>query len=260
MTGSTDYKTDLAAGDLTNISDVLYVFINNDLTIADQEETFSNSQNEYGFKTVEVSPGRYFSFASSFKSTNSSVNNNFNFWVVPRSQTTIPDYTIGINSAGNDEIITAICPTPSPGYFLTGSHTNGGSTQIYAGFVFEDGGELKKGSLEQIIDIPAYAGNDITPVATCQSNFGESGFLILANAGSSGFRDIWLIKTIVDTDLSMQVLWSTRFGAGERNDDTGGAVAELPDGRIMALGTVNLGSNNFRMALFKLNSEGKLSK
>lgn len=266
MTGSTDYKTDLAAGDLNNISDVLYVFINNDLTIADyQEETFSNSQNEYGLKTVEVTPGRYFSFASSYKSTTTSNNNNFNFWVVPRSQTTIPDYTIGIESAGNDEIITAICPTPSPGYFLTGSHADGNNTQIYAGFVYEDGGELKKGSLEQIIEIPAYNGNQIIPVSTCQSNFGESGYLILANEGSTGFRNIWLIKAIVDNNAStngpeMKVLWSTRFGAGERNDDTGGAVAQLPDGRIMVVGTVNLGSSNFRMALFKLNSEGKLSK
>ena len=38
----------------------------------------------------------------------------------------------------------------------------------------------------------------------------------------------------------------------------GGAVAELPDGRIMMVGTMSLGSDNqTKMALVKLSSGGK---
>ncbi len=270
LTGSTDYNTDKADGGLNNISDVLYVLINNDLTLPDfQETTFSNSQNEFGFKTVETLPGKYYTFASSYKSLPSNTdppNNNFNFWVVPKGQTSIEDYAIGIDELGQDEQVKAICPVrpertqPPNGYFIVGSHSSQGMEDIYVGQVYEDNGELKKVQREAIDGIIKIGGSKLTPVSVCQSYAREEGYLILANEGDVGFRNIWLVKVAVQGGEKPRVLWSSRFGAGERNDDTGGAVAELPDGRILVLGTVNLGGNNFRMSLFKLNGGGKLDK
>jgi hypothetical protein len=53
------------------------------------------------------------------------------------------------------------------------------------------------------------------------------------------------------------VVWSTSLGSEEENDEAA-AVAELPDGRILVLGTVGVGDNQTKMALFKLNANGRL--
>ena len=48
---------------------------------------------------------------------------------------------------------------------------------------------------------------------------------------------------------------------GGDGDDTAAAVAELPDGHIMVLGTMQLGNPpaQFKITLIKLNSNGKFA-
>ncbi len=70
-----------------------------------------------------------------------------------------------------------------------------------------------------------------------------------------GTSNIWLTKI----DLSGKELWSVSFGS-DQGDDEVGAVAELPDGKILVLGTVELGDNKKKLTLIKLNSKGQLRK
>ena len=82
------------------------------------------------------------------------------------------------------------------------------------------------------------------------------GFLILANeVRSTGATNSWLTKV----DQTGDPLWSATFGS-EAEDDTGAAVIELPDGKIAILATMGLADNQFKMALIKVNREGKLLK
>jgi len=99
-------------------------------------------------------------------------------------------------------------------------------------------------------------GSSIKYATTCNS---ISGYFALTNTfnNATGNSDILLLKL----DLTLQETWSNPVILGGDGDDTAAAVAELPDGHIMVLGTLNLGNppEQFKIALMKLNSAGKLS-
>lgn len=97
---------------------------------------------------------------------------------------------------------------------------------------------------------------NIRGVSAASSTSGDLGFLILANeVRSTGATNFWLTKV----DKTLSLVWSTTFGS-EAEDDTGAAVIELPDWKIAILGTMGLADNQFKMALIKVNREGKLLK
>jgi hypothetical protein len=80
------------------------------------------------------------------------------------------------------------------------------------------------------------------------------GFLLLGEElRSLGAKNLSLTKI----DQIGQVVWSVSLGS-EEEDDEGAAVLETTDGKILVLGTVELGDNQTKMALFKLNSTGRL--
>jgi len=99
-------------------------------------------------------------------------------------------------------------------------------------------------------------GKNVRGVAAATSFTGSLGYLILGNeVRSTGATNIWLSKI----DQSGLVLWSSTFGS-EAEDDSGAAVAELPNGKIAILGTMGLANNQFKMALIKVNPKGQLLK
>ena len=86
-----------------------------------------------------------------------------------------------------------------------------------------------------------------------------SSYFVLANTydNTAGTSDMILYKL----DVTLQEAWGNPVTLGGDGEDTAAAVAELPDGHIMVLGTIELGNpaEQFKIALIKLNSEGKLS-
>lgn len=90
-------------------------------------------------------------------------------------------------------------------------------------------------------------------VSAANSVVGEQGYLILGNeVRGTGARNIWLTKM----DQSQKILWSTTIGT-EAEEDTGAAVAELPDGKIVILGTMEMADNQSKMVFIKMNRQGK---
>ncbi len=80
------------------------------------------------------------------------------------------------------------------------------------------------------------------------------GYYIVANQIElDNTRNIWVSKI----DEAGNIRWSSNFGAKE-NDDRGAGVGELPNGRVVALGTMNL-ENQDKLALINLNGSGRLS-
>jgi hypothetical protein len=83
----------------------------------------------------------------------------------------------------------------------------------------------------------------------------QSGYLVAANNVSSGNSDIVLMKLNVDGSEA----WTVPVTLGGQGDDSQSALYELPDGRILVFGTMQIGDDRqSKMALIKLNSDGRL--
>ncbi len=79
-------------------------------------------------------------------------------------------------------------------------------------------------------------------------------YLILSNEKHpTGTTNLWLSKVDIDGRLN----WSASFGSITKNDFSG-TVRELDNGKIVILGTVELESQNSKMALIKVNANGEL--
>ena len=82
----------------------------------------------------------------------------------------------------------------------------------------------------------------------------------MANEKSFNDNQNWLL-TKVGTDGS--VSWNLPVVFGGEGPDTIGAVRELPDGRIVLIGTMRTGKPDVgetKMTLLKVNQDGKLLK
>lgn len=264
ITGTTEYNTGWANTGSVNSTDALHLRLDLRLNVYDTGEFYiatGESENDGGIKTVKLRDDRYYLFGTSQVSYDGPVNDDFNFWYFGMNNGGIQNGRKGIigqDLAGRDERLYAVCPTFSNGFFLVGTYSgNSIKNDLYVAQLYEDGGELNKAEGERNLTI--YKGSetrDIVPVAVCQSYFNRMGYLIVGNEGEEGAKNIWLSK-VDDTGV---LLWSASFGSNStRNDDLAGAVAELPDGRIVVLGTVNLNVTNIKMALFKLNGHGELA-
>lgn len=106
------------------------------------------------------------------------------------------------------------------------------------------------------IDTDIVIGNTtLEAVSAAPSLVEPKGYLLLGNEGRTLGTNIWLTKI----DQSARVLWSVSLGS-ERENDRAAAVKELPDGKIVVLGTLGVADNQTKMALFKLNSAGRLQE
>lgn len=99
--------------------------------------------------------------------------------------------------------------------------------------------------------------SNIRGVAAADAIAGQPGFLLLGNEVQNTTGDeilnIWLSKI----DETGRILWSSTFGS-EAEDDWAAAVTELPDGKIVVLGTMGLADNQTKIAFIKLNPGGQL--
>ena len=143
------------------------------------------------------------------------------------------------------------------GYFFVGSMTlSNGKTELYFGklqsvITYDDDDDL------QFHDrfLPTGATN-LSGVSVSKSNVAPEGYLIAGiDTKQTGSTDTWALKI----DLSGQVVWTARFGS-DQGDDTAARIVELPNGKIIILGTTELGDNQRKLSLIKVNSSGQLLK
>lgn len=160
----------------------------------------------------------------------------------------------------NDTEINSGITTASfdPGYFVTGITKGTGSDDLFIcklrkELVFAPGNNSSAGLYTKI---KPSGSNSLAGIAAVSSASSPLGYLVIGNdVQSSGNSNIWLSKIGLDG----QVNWSARFGS-EQGSDTAGSIAELPDGKILILGTVELGDNQKKLTLMKLNSKGQFLK
>ena len=85
-------------------------------------------------------------------------------------------------------------------------------------------------------------------------------FMLLTNDNTVSNVDTNLALTKLTRELTKA--WQVPLIFGGESSDFVGSVSELPDGRILVVGTMTVGglSGQKKMVLMKLNAEGKLTK
>jgi hypothetical protein len=150
--------------------------------------------------------------------------------------------------------VLAAPPEFGGGFFQIATRTNNTGTvtlhvaKLRSPLSFNSDDEL----LDEEIDIIPRPLEAVSAAAAVNAT--PQGYLLLAEElRNLGTKNISLTKI----NQIGAVIWSVSLGSEEENDEAA-AVAELADGKILVLGTVEIGDNQTKMALFKLNSTGRL--
>jgi hypothetical protein len=182
-------------------------------------------------------------------------------YMVHKSDGTFDDGTSVPNLAsGADTQIAEVISEESsinPGFFFVGStFLSSGKTELFFGKLREQLNFDQPNDVQFLNRLVPPGANSIRGVSACKSNIAPEGYLIVANdTKPTGSSDIIALKV----DLSGQLVWSSRLGS-DQGDDAVAKVIELPDGRVLILGTTELGDNQRKLSLIKMNSSGQLLK
>lgn len=206
----------------------------------------------------------YYVFGYSNKPNLGDSNNDFNFWyygIGPTGEPGSADWTLG--SPVDDEKLSSVAVAPlssGDGFILTGITTGtSGTDDIYVSklrksltFSAQDLQFSKplSSTLDQLD--PEFERVSVFPSIT-------SGYLLLTNEKTQGNINFYLTKVGNDGSLT----WGTPFliFGGPTHDDFVGSVSELPDGRIILFGTMEIGDEGQRkMTLIKVNPNGKFEE
>lgn len=187
-------------------------------------------------------------------------NRSFNYWVYDLNLGGEPGASQNrLGSPVENEFAgSAILSPPilGEGYLISGiSIDNNGSNNLF----------VVKHALQ-----PLFLQNDVQFERKFEDNLGNIpgnrvfscpsagvGFLLLTNQlSANNDKNLYLLKI----DSRGQRLWNAPVILGGEGDDDAGAIAELPDGRILVCGTITLGgtTGQKKIAIFKLNSSGRL--
>jgi hypothetical protein len=161
------------------------------------------------------------------------------------------------NTANTEiQFVQRLAPELGSGFVAIGTRQNPlGFSDIYFAR-FRSSLAFTTASNDIILSTIIPLGRNIRGVSMASSVVGGSGYLILGNeVRGTGAANFWLSKV----DQSGVILWSSTFGSEEENDFAA-AVHELPDGKIVILGTMGLADNQSKMALIKVNPNGALLK
>jgi len=148
-----------------------------------------------------------------------------------------------------DEVLKQVIKDPfTNGYFELGTSSDVARTPGNLFFA------RRTGSFA-IINQGAVTGlsGNYTASAVAPAPVTDDGYLLLAKETLITGSNIKLVKL----NQSCQYQWSVNFGSVSNQSD-GAAVAELEDGRILVLGTIELETQK-KIALIKVNSQGKFS-
>ncbi|GHN01322.1 hypothetical protein WSM22_28110 [Cytophagales bacterium WSM2-2] len=258
VTGYTDYSSDPS-----HQWDELHLRTDKNLrqllTATDiwKETTGSGTTNK-GVKSFQTKAGKIYVFGM----TNAAAI-DMNFWNFGLDANGAPSGNSDVSSEfvvnGSNEIVTSVFKSPVNGYVMSGIMTDPASQTMtmYLKKIRFDNPVFDQSDIQFSYSSATGAlGKGATPFVT--ACVGSSGYYVLANTynNPSGFSDMMLLKL----DDTFQGSGDPVILGGD-GEDMAAAVSELPDGRIVVLGTMNIGTpaEQFKIVLMKLNSSGKLT-
>lgn len=265
VTGST---TKVETNDVRDIRDAMHLRFDNSLNEIPQAGPITWGPRNYGFnsddvavKVVEVGTNNFYVFGFSNR-INPPYNGDYNFWIYFLSGNGVPinaDLYTGKTSEDEELKSVELSPVQSgPGYILSGTATRPtGETQSYLVKLSET---LSFASTDILVETnPTDMGNTVGGNVTTNSLLSQE-FMLLTNDRTSSDQNVNLALTKLTRELTKA--WQVPLLFGGISDDFAGSVKELPDGRILVVGTMTVGGLNGqrKMVLMKLNAAGKLTK
>lgn len=266
VTGST---TDVP-GNVINDRDGMHIRLTNDLAPPDSswfQRTGVGTTQEVLIKTIQIDSNLLYAFGYTTKDLG--FNSDYKYWVFKLDDnggaTDDSNNLLGLlGESTEDEFLISVTDVDITDPFYKGFLLQGiavdanGNARSYTV-------KLKRDLNSLGFNANAIYGEENFPLGSNLTDRSMASFynplnndyLVLAtrNLNSDLAEGIALYKL----DRENQLEWGPQVFGGESFDEAG-AVLQLPDGKIMVLGTMTVGGLNGqkKMALMKLNSEGKL--
>jgi hypothetical protein len=209
-----------------------------------------------GIKVFEKSPSEFywFTYSDGLRPADTQYESNLNAWTLNADGLSIGEVLFS-GDAVRQERLASVIQVPAA---LGGGYYEFGTSAVNNGIVVNPDawGDLyfcRRNSTRGLVNEGLVTGLSGTFLAHAVAPAVYSnGFLLLGHEQTTLGSTIRLIQV----DQSSVPRWSVTFGAFDKNS-RGAAVAELPDGRILVLGTIELETQR-KIALFKLNAQGEL--
>lgn len=247
-----------------DLSDIIVMFYNADLSQLWWKDSVSNQHVGAGVKVFESDtyvplkdgdrPFYLFGYSDVLTGTvESSIEDaeyENNFWCVSLDENGGKSADDFSGDPAKEEVMSETIEAIGSGFISVGTQTNssGQNSLILATAEVDKDG---LGFTSQTVSVKE--SRNLKAVSITPSAVGGR-YLILSNETSAtGTTNLWLSKV----DIEGNVVWSASFGSVTKNDFAG-TVRELSDGKILILGTIELESQNSKMALIKLNANGEL--
>ncbi len=210
---------------------------------------------DIGVRTVALDATRFYVFGYSNSWTQSQM---YQQWYYSLNDMGNPGNNNFVSSTSQDLVSDASSSSTLAFGSISTSETSGAKALTFSRYpiytrVVNVQEEVKE--LGNPITIKLSAGNslrNLEAVKIVSKNSGDGYFVVANEIELDNSRNIWVSRI----DEAGNVIWSATFGA-KTNDDRAGSVDELPNGRVVVLGTMNL-ENQDKLALINLSSSGKL--
>lgn len=263
VTGATAYDTAFIVNpgpDGSDVSDVFHYRCADNLIFSktNWSEQYGNGTYDVGIKVIQQAPDLFYVFGASnvYQDEQSTGKINLLYYQIDADGSNGDVKRLGDpNTDTQCSFVMNVPANLGGGLFLVGTESTPAGvanlhvTKLRTPLVF-------KPADDELFDRSISIGlRKLASVSACAVVTGQQGYLVVANEElGDGTTNIWLTK--ID-HVTGSVLWSSTFGTVEEND-SGASVRELPDGKILMLGTIGLVNNQTKMTLMKLNSRGQL--
>lgn len=263
ITGST---TDVP-GNVIGDRDGMHIRLTNDLLVPDStwiQRTGFGLKRDVIIKTIQIDSNLLYAFG--YTNYDIAAGNDFKYWIFKMNDNgnttnSANDLLDELGEPNEDEFLKSVTDVDITDPFYKGFLLQGiavdanGNARSYTVKLKRELG-FDKGDLYGEMYFPLGSNLDDRRMTSLYNTF-NNDYLVLAtrNLGSDLAEGIALYKL----DREIQPVWGPEVFGGESFDEAG-AVLQLPDGKIMVLGTMTVGGLNGqkKMALMKLNDKGKL--
>jgi hypothetical protein len=255
VSGSSDH-VDLSAGPtlIPTLRDALHVRFNSDLTI--YSSTWRPAHGTYitnlGTKVIQNGNDHFYFFGSSSGVT---LPTDLNYWILDLNafgdaggDEFHPGY------AGSDERLGSVTSSGNV-FFLGGISTTSQASELFASYASVKADSTLSYAPSQL---DKTIGSDLGTPGAGNTSAASSGlgWLCLTNEATTGNSNLYLTKL----DGTNNLAWKSPVIYGGAGNDFMGSVTELPDGKLLIIGTMAIGQDGeTKMVLMKVNKDGQFS-